>query len=185
MPERYDALYRLWEVYLHMRAWGLPEYEGLGAAARKRFAVLVKTGALFTYVEDCKRDVLRAGLSAPDAWLWPLCADRCNDGVLPQEERDRLGRTLSEIYLQLVRLDPDANPAGSDNQSKNKGGRPKMTNTEAEKRTALIAKWQQAQGAGESMKDFCGYQGIQLSHLKAVLSWDAKRQQRGNKPQDK
>lgn len=106
---QYDALYNLWEAYLHMRAWGSPEYETIRKEAREQFVELVQTGALFTYVEDCKRDVLRAGIEAPDHWLSVLCAGRLTESEpLPTSERDRLGRILDEMYPMLVRLDPDA-----------------------------------------------------------------------------
>lgn len=108
---QYSALYCLWEVYLHMRAWCAPEHEQLRSVARGQFTELVRTGALFTYVEDCKRDVLRSGIDAPDGWLAVLCASRVVAGeTLPQAERDQLGVILNEIYLALVRLDPDAHP---------------------------------------------------------------------------
>ena|GEM_PF-2724324 len=108
---KYDALYCLWEAYLHMRAWGAPEYELLDSDARQQFADLVRTGALFAYVEDCKRDILRLGIEAPDSWLSVISAGRVvEEESLPQAERDRLGAILHEIYLALVRLDPDAHP---------------------------------------------------------------------------
>lgn len=56
---QYDALYDLWEAYLHMRAWGSAEYEQIRKDARVQFMELVQTGTLFAYVEDCKRHVLR------------------------------------------------------------------------------------------------------------------------------
>lgn len=55
---RYSALYRLWQVYLHLRACGRPEYDDLESEAPEQFTELVTTGALFSYVEGCKRDVL-------------------------------------------------------------------------------------------------------------------------------
>jgi len=106
---QYDALYHLWETYLHMRAWGSPDYESIREEAREQFVELVQTGALFTYVEDCKRDVLRAGVDAPDHWLSVLCAARLVQAEqLPESDRDRLGQILDQMYPMLVRLDPDA-----------------------------------------------------------------------------
>ena len=103
-----------------MRVWGAPEYEQIRADAREQFAELVRTGALFMYVEDCKRDLLRSGVESPDSWLSVLGAGRLVEGEsLPQAERDRLGAILSDIYLALVRLDPDAHPrddAGVENE---------------------------------------------------------------------
>jgi len=110
---QYDALYRLWEVFLHMRAWGVPEYGDLPEDAREGFAEAVATGALFTYVEDCKRDVLRAEIDLPDEWLSVLYAAHVSPDVpLPQAERDHLGRILTAMYPMLCRLDPDATPGG-------------------------------------------------------------------------
>lgn len=81
---QYSALYRLWQVYLHMRAWGQPEYVELEPVAREQFTELVKTDAVFTYIEDCKRDVLRAGVNVPDRWFDVLCMSRLAD-VEPRE----------------------------------------------------------------------------------------------------
>lgn len=113
--DQYDALYDLWQVYLHMRAWGRPEYAGLSEKAREEFTELVETRALFTYVEDCKRDLLRAGVEVPDAWLNVLFAAHLTAGEpLPQAEADRLGVILAEMYPMLARLDPDARPLRPD-----------------------------------------------------------------------
>lgn len=111
---RYSALYRLWQVYLHIRAWGRPEYGDLDSEAREQFSELVTTGALFSYVEDCKRDVLRAGISVQDRWLDVLCMGRVSPGqALPKADADHIGKILDEMYPMLVRLDPDAQPSAS------------------------------------------------------------------------
>ncbi|MBL8764813.1 MAG: hypothetical protein JNM07_11150 [Phycisphaerae bacterium] len=111
---RYSALYRLWQVYLHMRVWGHPEYPDLDGEAREQFTELVRTRSLFTFVEDCKRDVLRAGLEVPDRWLKVLCMARvAGDAPLPKAEYEHLGAILDEMYPMLVRLDPDALPSVS------------------------------------------------------------------------
>ena len=74
--------------------------------SREAFTELIRTKALFAYVEDCKRAVLRAGISAPDAWLSVLCAASIAfDSPLPIAERNRLGAILGEMYPALVRLD--------------------------------------------------------------------------------
>lgn len=113
--DQYDALYDLWQVYLHMRAWGRPEYPDLSPEAREQFTELVETRALFAYVEDCKRDLLRAGVEVPDAWLNVLfAAHLTTDEPLPQAEADRLGVILAEMYPLLARLDPDARPLRPD-----------------------------------------------------------------------
>lgn len=113
---RYSALYHLWQVYLHMRAWGRPEYDDLSPEAREQFTELVRTGSLFTFTEDCKRDVLRAGLDVPDHWLKVLCMGRVkHDAPLPTADFDQLGAILDEIYPTLVRLDPDSHPTAGPN----------------------------------------------------------------------
>lgn len=119
---RYGALYRLWQVYLHMRAWGRPEYAELAADAREQFTDLVRTGSLFTFAEDCKRDVLRAGLDVPDRWLKVLCMGRLrHDGPLPTADLDQLGAILDEMYPMLVRLDPDAHPTAGPSTDRRDG----------------------------------------------------------------
>jgi len=113
--DQFDALYDLWQVYLHMRAWGRPEYPDLSPEAREQFTELVETRSLFTYVEDCKRNLLHAGVEVPDTWLKVLFAAHLSPGEpLPQAEAERLGVILSEMYMMLVRLDPDARPLRPD-----------------------------------------------------------------------
>ena len=109
----YNALYRLWEVFLYMRAWGLPEYNELPKEAREGFAELVATGRLFAYVEDCKRDVLAAGVDLPNEWLSVLYALHVSaESPLPEDERDHLGRILTAMYPMLCRLDPAVTARG-------------------------------------------------------------------------
>jgi hypothetical protein len=102
---QYFALYRLWEVFLHMRAWGRPAYESLGQESRDEFARLVAAGLLFEYVEDCKIELVALGVAVPDAWLGPLCAARIlPDAPLPDSDEAELGRILTNIYPSLLRL---------------------------------------------------------------------------------
>ena len=87
IDDQYFALYRLWEVFLHMRAWGRPAYESLGHESRDEFTRLVAAGLLFEYVEDCKIELVASGVAVPDAWLGPLCAARIRpDAPLPDSE---------------------------------------------------------------------------------------------------
>lgn len=48
-----------------MRARARPEYADLSEEASEQFTELVETRALFTYVEDCKPGLLRAGVEVP------------------------------------------------------------------------------------------------------------------------
>ncbi len=84
---RYSSPYRLWQIYLHMRAWSHPEYDDLEPVTCEQFTELVRTGALFTYVEDCKRDVLRAGANVPDHWFDALRMSR----VRPDQRKKEKG----------------------------------------------------------------------------------------------
>lgn len=139
---QYDALYRLWESYLHMRAWGAPKYETIRVEARSHFANLVRTGVLFTYVEDCKRDVLRAGFEAPDRWLSVLSAGRlAADEPLPEADRDQLGAILDEIYPALARLDPDAQPQDDKDRNGAESSSPEMN--DAVRRAGASLEWVQ------------------------------------------
>jgi hypothetical protein len=79
--DQFGALYRLWEVFLHMRAWGVPEYAELSNESRIAFTEMIESGTLLAYVEDCKRDLLRSGFQAPDVWLSILCASRIKSGI--------------------------------------------------------------------------------------------------------
>lgn len=125
---RYSSLYRLWQVYLYMRAWGRPEYDDLESEAREQFTELVTTRALFTYVEDCKRDVLRVGISVPDRWLDVLCMGRVSPGqALPTVDADHIGNILDEMYPMLVRLDPDAQPSASPSTDRRDAGTGSMS----------------------------------------------------------
>ena len=42
MPQSSEALFRLFNLYLHMRAWGLREYSQLNPEDRKVFSALVQ-----------------------------------------------------------------------------------------------------------------------------------------------
>lgn len=137
---QYSALYRLWQVYLHMRAWGHPEYVELEPVAREQFTELVKTGALFTYVEDCKRDVLRAGVNVPDRWFDVLCMSRLRpDQALPKADTDRIGKILDEMYPMLVRLDPDAQPSATPSTDRRADGNGGMS--DAVRRAGASLEW--------------------------------------------
>ena len=68
VESQYHALYTLWEAYLHMRAWGRPDYDGLDPEARAEFARLVDARLLFEYVEDCKLDLIASGATVTNAW---------------------------------------------------------------------------------------------------------------------
>lgn len=143
MQSKYGALYNLWEAFLHMRAWGLPDYVGLDERARAQFAELVRTRALFTYVEDCKRDLLRNGVEAPDHWLAVLCASGVAENApLPPADGDRLGAILGEMYPMLVRLDLDAHPGASPigDQPPTKADRPQPL-ADAIKRAGASLEW--------------------------------------------
>lgn len=191
--DQYSALYRLWQVYLHMRAWGQPEYDKLDADARENFTELVNTGALFDYVEDCKRDVVRVGINPPNTWLAPLCMSRLGDGALSADDRDMLGTILTEIYLRLVRLDPDAQP-NSDRRSHDapppkKGGRPRLSLDEERRREEIVTLWLEAKRRGQrgvggwrvSRREFCRTQGIDAAYLRACLDWWRQRARRGGR----
>lgn len=115
VEHKYGAVLALWATYLHLRTWGLPEYEELVPEDKKYFRALVAKGrdALFAHVEDCKRAVLRAGLGEQvrDEWL-AILGMRDFDLVhgFPDTKRAKLGRMLDEMYPLLVRLDPTALP---------------------------------------------------------------------------
>jgi hypothetical protein len=118
---KHAAFQALWTTYLHLRAWGLPEYEELTPEDKAYFRGLVNKGrdALFAHIEDCKRAVLRGGLSGQvrDEWLAVIgLHDFDLVKGFPQAKRDRLGKLLDEMYPLLVRLDPDAQeePGGAE-----------------------------------------------------------------------
>ena len=137
---RFSALYHLWQVYLHMRAWARPEYGDLTPEAREQFTELVRTGSLFTFTEDCKRDVLRAGLTVPDHWLKVLCMSRVSaDQPLPTADFDQLGAILDEMYPMLVRLDPDSHPTAGPNTDRRDGTNGGMS--DAVRRAGASLEW--------------------------------------------
>jgi hypothetical protein len=136
----YSALYRLWQVYLHMRSWGRTELGVLDLVAREQFTELVTTGVLFTYVEDCKRDVLRAGVNLPDHCLDVLCMSRVIPGqALPKADADRLGAILNDLYPLLVRMDPDAQPSTSPSSDRRDAGAGRMS--DAVRRAGASLEW--------------------------------------------
>lgn len=173
--DQYDALYKLWEVYLHMSVWGLPEYEQLDADARAHFAELVQTGTLFNYVEDCKRDVMRAGLNPPNLWLWLLCASRCAEGPLPQDDRDTLGTILSQIYLRLAKLDADSQ-AGNDPCGKRRG---RPADTDAKEDERIYTAWKT--GHYRTYAELAAELRLNKRDVGLAIDRHEKRQKRGTK----
>lgn len=198
---QYDALRRIWTVYLHMRAWGSPEYNGLGEDDRESFAQGLASGALFSFLEDCKRDALRTGLAIPDEWLSVLYASHIKtDSPLPQVECDHLGRILGAMYPMLCRLDPDAAPStpplptstpeqGEGNGGigaapaktrKTKRGRKTLSREETRRRIAILGAWEQARDAGAAMKIFCRElkPSLLVKELEKIVAWRAARDRR-------
>jgi len=111
-PEnQYDAFCALWFTYLHLRVWGLPEYDQLTLEHCRYFRKLVASGtdAVFAHVENCKRAVIAAGLgeSVRDEWLCVVPGISQFDPVkgVPDAARAYMGRILDEMYPLLVRLD--------------------------------------------------------------------------------
>jgi hypothetical protein len=106
--QQYGALYALWQSYLHMAAWGQPEYKDLDEDDRKAFAALVEQGSVFAYVEDCKRKAVRAGVvpTDRDGWLLPLGGSALRkDKGLSQTRRDEIRAVLTTMYPWIVRFD--------------------------------------------------------------------------------
>jgi hypothetical protein len=111
--ERYEALYRLWRVFLYMATWGTPDHEEIGSdSERASFREAVETKELFGVVQDFKTAALRARVKLSDDCLGILSASRIEPGApLPKADRDELLRVLRAVAPMLMRLDPDADPA--------------------------------------------------------------------------
>lgn len=140
VESQYHALYTLWEAYLHMRAWGRPDYEGLDPEARAEFARLVDERLLFEYVEDCKLDLIASGATVPDAWLHPLCANRIRaDKPLPDSDEAELGKILTQIYPVMLRLSVARGATGS--ASGSNPARPSNAMPEAVSRAGASLEW--------------------------------------------
>lgn len=103
---QYDALYLLWRLYLHMRAWGTPAYSQLREPDRTDFTEAVAAGELLETVENAKRLLLQTGFPAPDSWLAVLAAAPIDRGErLSQADRDELGEILNEILPHIIRAE--------------------------------------------------------------------------------
>jgi hypothetical protein len=153
---KHDALMALWRVYLHMRAWGLPEYDQLPAEERGDFLQHVKQGTLFDYVEECKLAVCGADVAVKDSWLLPLFAGDIGERrYLPEARREELGRITTDMYPVLVRLEASlkhppfirsiAPPTVRQRQGGAGNGLTQLTNTtndiEQQARSAAAPKW--------------------------------------------
>ena len=111
MSEAHDAVYRVWQAYLYMEAWGQPVYDQLDSDARAGFEHLVEAKQLFGYVEDAKREMARLVPDVPDLWLNPLCAATIERGEEPNQYwRDVLARITTAMYVRMIRLDAAAGP---------------------------------------------------------------------------
>ena len=118
---QYSNTLVLWRIFLHLRCWGLPEYELLDARTLPQFCGVVAKGseAVFAFVEDAKRAVLYTGLGGlvKDDWLTFMVPSFDPVTGVPPQARDELGRICHEMWGLLVRLDPAAAPIALDEQT--------------------------------------------------------------------
>lgn len=104
MSEKRDALYALWQAYLHISAWRTADYKRLDPEDRAIFAELVRKGRLFGYVEDTKLAALRAGVDLDDDALSVLRAASITPAAgLTERERAELIPVLRKLYATMVR----------------------------------------------------------------------------------
>jgi hypothetical protein len=59
-----------------------------------------------------------------------------------------------------------------------KGGRPRLSDDERQRRHNLAAEWEQAKDAGVSQKDFAHDHKVSYPELTKILNWCAKNKQR-------
>ncbi len=105
------ALYRLFEVLAHMRAWETSDYGYMPEADRASFREIVTRPELFNYVEDCKREIKQTGAGVPDEWLQVFFAAHLGVGMpLPEADRDHLAQILDAMYPRLLEIDLFAQP---------------------------------------------------------------------------
>jgi hypothetical protein len=62
---------------------------------------------------------------------------------------------------------------------KGKGGKPRLSKEEEQRRLEILSDWVQAQSADVAGKDFCRDKGIKLKELRAFVDWDSTRRKRG------
>jgi hypothetical protein len=111
---------------------------------------------------------------------WPQIAARL---IAAGQDRDKLATYNAPTLLLLLAEAEGMNAGGNGGTSarkpgKAKGGRPKVTDAEAEKRRELIAEWQRARDAGVRMKDFCKDRGCSVKYLEKCVNWASQRSRR-------
>lgn len=96
----------LWEVFLHLRSWGLPEYEDLQTKGREEFRALVASGldAIYKHINMCQSRIVNAklGSSVEDNWLKPVYISDFDPvtGLTPAK-RKVAGKMLEEMHQRM------------------------------------------------------------------------------------
>ena len=131
----YEAVYSLWQLFLHMECWGRPEYERLDPDERTEFSRLVNDGTVFEAVEDCKRLVLSQGVNLSNQALCFLAAHTLAPGVpLSEASRAQAAEISFELYPLMVRL-------GTKEQGKPEGETPSESEPETLPGVAPRNRW--------------------------------------------
>lgn len=163
--------------------------------ANRMTRVCVATADLLNDPPDfgsLRRDerVLKARLILVLTWIvTDPDADRCDFEITDLQEwpwgDEVLHRESAKAWVlqyrpdQWCRLVRQAIKVLPDSKKKGKIGRPRLSDSEAQRRQQLVADWNRAKGAGEKMKTFCADRGHDLKDVELAVNWLSKRRSRG------
>lgn len=77
--------------------------------------------------------------------------------------------------------DPPPRPAPASRRPR-RGGRPRLSAAESEKRRSIVAKWNRAKEKRVRQKDFCTDENVSLEYLTKCINWVAQRKRRHDSP---
>lgn len=108
----FEAAQDLMLCLLCMAAYGEKEYRDVDPQVRADFERALEQGWWFDVVETVKRAAQKAGVRLSQTLRAETCAGSLSPGnPLPPEVRARIRNELwGEVYAEVVRLDPDAQP---------------------------------------------------------------------------
>ena len=134
-----EAVDELWNVFYCMLLNGKAEYKLVEKHIRLDFEHSVKSRTWFLVVEQVKRAAQKAGVRLSSMTRSELCASSVVVGEsLPEPVWNRVYDICGEIYGEMVRLDPDAQPRPLPSQTATTAGPTENLNSPNDPRDKFI-----------------------------------------------
>lgn len=118
---------------------------------------------------------------SPQNILIQLCQTTVNVSMRKEPEKSPAATSDDQGNHMPSQSDPPPRSAPASRRPR-RGGRPRLSVAESEKRRSIVAEWNQAKTAGVSQKDFCADKRISLTDLEKYINWVAQRKRRHDSP---